>query len=75
MERTYEAMIDETGTVRLLERISLPGPRRALVTVLDEEVEPTAMDSALLSEAALAVDWNKPEEDQAWSHLAQLPSL
>ena len=26
-------------------------------------------ESALLSEASLAVDWNRPEEDAAWSHL------
>ena len=25
--------------------------------------------SVLLSEASLAVDWNRPEEDAAWSHL------
>lgn len=30
-----------------------------LVTVFDE----------LLSESALAVDWNRPEEDAAWQHL------
>ncbi len=29
----------------------------------------------LLSEPALAKDWNRPEEDKAWEHLAQLPSL
>ncbi|HEX8889523.1 MAG TPA: hypothetical protein VF779_10120 [Pyrinomonadaceae bacterium] len=26
-------------------------------------------DTALLSECSLAQDWNKPEEDEAWSHL------
>lgn len=26
-------------------------------------------ESALLGEAALAVDWLRPEEDAAWSHL------
>lgn len=26
-------------------------------------------DPALLSEAALAADWNRPEEDAAWAHL------
>jgi hypothetical protein len=35
---TYEAVIDENGGVRLLEAVSLPGTRRALVTVLDEEI-------------------------------------
>jgi hypothetical protein len=26
-------------------------------------------EHCLLSEAAFAVDWNRPEEDEAWSHL------
>jgi hypothetical protein len=26
-------------------------------------------ENALLSEAALAEDWDRPEEDEAWSHL------
>jgi hypothetical protein len=26
-------------------------------------------ETALLSEAALAQDWNRPEEDAAWTHL------
>jgi predicted RNase H-like HicB family nuclease len=26
-------------------------------------------ETAILSEAALAVDWIRPEEDAAWSHL------
>ena len=30
-------------------------------------------ETALLSEAALAADWNRPEEDAAWSHLQQAP--
>jgi hypothetical protein len=29
-------------------------------------------ESARLSEAALAEDWNRPEEDEAWSHLQQV---
>jgi hypothetical protein len=33
-----------------------------LVTVL----EPTVAETALLSEAALAADWQRPEEDAAW---------
>jgi hypothetical protein len=37
------------------------------VTILEEE--PPAHDAALLSEAALAEDWNRPEEDAAWAHL------
>lgn len=67
MIRTVEATIDERGTVLLQEAVTLTGPHRALVTILDEEPHPNA--TALLSEAALAEDWNRPEEDAAWSHL------
>ena len=67
MIRTVEATIDEQGIVLLQEAIVLTGHHRALVTILEEEPHPNA--TALLSEAALAEDWNRPEEDAAWSHL------
>lgn len=73
MIRTVEAFIDADGTVRLLESVEMSGIRRALVTILDEEPV-GAVDTALLSEAALATDWNRPEEDAAWSHLQPEPS-
>ena len=38
MLQTVEAVIDEQGNVRLLEPLSLSGPRRALVTILDEHL-------------------------------------
>ena len=66
MIRTVEAVVDPAGNVRLLEEVQLPGPRRALVTILEDA--PRSEETALLSEAALA-DWNRPEEDAAWSHL------
>ena len=31
-------------------------------------------ETALLSERSLAEDWNTPEENEAWRHLADLPS-
>lgn len=46
MIRTIEATIDETGTVRLLEGVDLPAPRRALVMILDEESGPGRKVSA-----------------------------
>lgn len=70
MIRTIETMIDETGQVRLLESVELSSARRALVTILEEEPHMPVQETALLSEAALAADWNRPEEDDAWSHLA-----
>ena len=69
MIRTVEAVIDEQGNVRLLEAVRLPTARRALVTILENEPAATISETALLSEPALAEDWNRPEEDAAWSHL------
>jgi hypothetical protein len=74
MLRTVEAVIDAQGHVQVLEPISLPGARRALVTILEEELGTSMHEAALLSEAALAADWNRPEEDAAWSHLQQARS-
>jgi hypothetical protein len=68
MIKTVEAVVDSTGQVRLLGEVNITGPRRALVTVL-EEPPAVAGEAALLAEAALAVDWTRPEEDAAWSHL------
>jgi hypothetical protein len=67
MMQTIEAVIDQRGGVRLLEPVHLETPKRALVTILEEAPEPN--ESALLSEVALAADWNRAEEDQAWAHL------
>lgn len=69
MIKTVEAVIDPSGEVRLLEPVPLVGSRRALVTILDEQPAVYPNETALLSEAALAADWDRPEEDAAWSHL------
>jgi hypothetical protein len=65
MIRTVEAVIDQRGAVRLLENVNLPNARRALVTILEEEPTTRPHEAALLSEAALAEDWDRPEEDAA----------
>ena len=75
MIQTYEAVIDRAGKLRLLQPATLPPMRRVLITILEDEPNVEAIEPALLSEPALAVDWNTPEEDVAWSHLARLPSL
>jgi len=69
MIRTVEATIDEQGNVKLLEPVNLATPRRALVTILEDSPAASANETTLLSEPALARDWNRPEEDAAWSHL------
>jgi hypothetical protein len=72
MIKTVEAVIDEQGNVTLLEPFRPDVPRRALVTILDEHPTTRASEPALLSESALAEDWNRPEEDEAWSHLQRV---
>ncbi len=68
MIHTLEAVVDEAEKVRLLENLTLPQARRALVMIL-EEPPLHANELALLSEDAFAADWNRPEEDKAWQHL------
>lgn len=69
MLQTLEAVIDEHGNIQVLENVQLPQGHRVLVTILDEAPRMQVDEITLLSEAALAEDWNRPEEDAAWSHL------
>ena len=72
MAKTVKAVVDECGYIRLLEPLELHASQRVLVTVLEDEPEADKRDvseTALLSEAALAEDWNRAEEDEAWKHL------
>ncbi len=64
---SIEVTIEKDGTIRLPRKIKLPARRRAILTILDEPM-PIA-ETALLSESALAEDWNRPEEDKAWAYL------
>lgn len=68
MIQTVEAVVDESGQVRMLGEIHVVGSRCAFVTVLEA---PAAVpgEAALLAETSLAEDWSRPEEDAAWSHL------
>ena len=70
--QTIEAIVDERGAVRLLEPLHLERRHRALVTILADELS-DVHETTLLSGASLAEDWNRPEEDAAWSHLQQAP--
>jgi len=69
MIQTVEAAVDADGTVYLLSPLRLPAARRAFVTILEEKPGMNFCETAMLSEAALAEDWNRTEEDEAWSHL------
>jgi len=66
MLRAVEATIEKSGKIHLLEPIRLARSCRAIVTIIDELEIP---ETALLSQSALAHDWQRPEEDTAWSHL------
>ncbi len=70
---TVEAVIDEAGNVKILQPILLKGAQRALLVILNEPALSIA-ETALLSEAALAEDWLKPEEDEAWAYLQRATS-
>jgi hypothetical protein len=69
MSKVIEAVIEPDGRVRLLEPVTIGAARRALVTVLDEA--PSDLDPSVTgyAENALAEDWMRPDEDEAWSHL------
>ena len=71
MIQTIEALIDENGRVSLLEEVHLPSVRRAIVTILEQPATDIT-ETALLSEEALATDWNRPEEDEAWAFLQRV---
>lgn len=71
MIQTVEATIDERGNVQLREPVLLAKPSRALVTIFDGEVG--SNEPALLTQLALAADWNRPEEAAAWAHLQRVP--
>ena len=64
---SIEVTVEKDGTVRLPKKVKLPERRRAILTILDEPMP--IPETALLSEDALAEDWNRPEEDKAWAHL------
>ena len=69
MLQTIEVEIDAQGRVHPV-GLDLPLPAgRALLTLLT----PTANKAAMLPEAALAEDWLKQEEDEAWAHTCLQP--
>jgi hypothetical protein len=69
MIQSVEAIIDPEGNVHLLESVKLSSSKKAIVTILEENPIISTSETALLSEATLAKDWLRTEEDEAWSHL------
>jgi hypothetical protein len=75
MLQSFEGIIDKDGKLKISDQVQLPRSRRVIITVLNDGPEDDDLELALLSESALAREWDRPEEDEAWLHLAQLPSL
>ncbi len=72
MLQTYEAVLEPNGHIQFLENTppALATACRVLVTFTAQEPSAdTALCGAELSEAALAEDWSRHEEDAAWAHL------
>jgi hypothetical protein len=70
MEKLYEAVVESDGRIHLNTPLNLEKGLRVLVAIPQTDLD-TAVSRIALSEPALSVDWNKPEEDDAWAHLQQ----
>ena len=68
MEKLYEAVVESDGRIRLNTPLHLEKGLRVLVAVPQTDLD-TAVGGIVLSESALSVDLNKPEEDDAWARL------
>lgn len=68
--KSYPAMISAEGVVTLRHPLKLDSDRMAIVTIVSGDSDET-LDTALLSEDALAHDWNKPDEEKAWAYLQE----
>ncbi|MBM4164917.1 MAG: hypothetical protein FJ222_10850 [Lentisphaerae bacterium] len=66
MLMSVQAILSTTGEIHLLEPVHVGHSCRAIVTIFDA---PDVSETALLSQEALAHDWERPEEDVAWAHL------
>lgn len=64
---TLEAILQPSGTLHFLEPVRLETAQRVLVTFTS--AGDGAVSGLALSEAALAKDWARPEEEEAWAHL------
>ncbi len=64
--KAIEAVVDEQGRIYLAESCRVSGKKRAFLLTMDEES--SGLAGAIVSEPTLS-DWNRPEEDEAWSYL------
>ncbi len=71
MYKTIRCYIEENHQVHTLEDVELPAGKNALITIPDADEATGADETVYLSEAALGKDWNRVEEDRAWSSLRE----
>ncbi|NJK91767.1 MAG: hypothetical protein HC904_08060 [Blastochloris sp.] len=64
--RAIPATVEPDGTVTLNQSLRLAHRSQAVVTVM---IESDGTNLAQVSESALGKDWNRQEEDEAWSAL------
>jgi len=71
-----EAHVGDDGHLRVDVPTDLPKGYIKAVLVLDDvnSLESHPMETALLSQQALAEDWDRSEEDEAWKHLQSATS-
>jgi len=65
--QSIRAVIEPNGQIRFPIDMHLTKPMNAIITFIEEESKYKFTE--LASEKSLAEDWNKPEEDEAWTHL------
>lgn len=70
--KSVRATVSPEGKVTLAEPLALKTTTIAMLTVVLEDNTDDAIEPALLSEDALAKDWGKPEEDEAWAYLQEV---
>ncbi len=64
MLRTIEATIDSQGRVSLAENVKLASPKRALVTILEDDPTFYFAETSELNKAVLVEDRNLPNQVQ-----------
>jgi hypothetical protein len=63
MGKAIEAEVDDKGNIGPKHPVVLTPGSQLLITVVGS----AASETGLLSEPALATDWNRPKEDAAWA--------
>ena len=67
MLTALKAILEKNGTIQWTEPLS--GSRYRILVTLLEKLPDEDRESSSLAEAALAKDWLRPEEEEAWAHL------